>query len=87
VEAINPRLPRLVVFLPAFWLLVPGAVGLVGVTELVSDPAAAGLEDLVQPIASIVAIALEMLCGASATRSLVSTAERLRARRGLTRHG
>jgi uncharacterized membrane protein YjjB (DUF3815 family) len=79
--------PSQVTFLPAFWMLVPGAVGLVGVTELVSDPAAAGLEDLVQPIASIVAIALGVLCGASATRSLVSATGRLRFPGRLTRDG
>jgi uncharacterized membrane protein YjjP (DUF1212 family) len=72
--------PSQVTFLPAFWLLVPGAVGLVGVTEAVSDPAAAGLEELVQPVASIIAIALGVLCGASATRSLSSVAGRLRMR-------
>jgi uncharacterized membrane protein YjjP (DUF1212 family) len=69
--------PSQVTFLPAFWLLVPGAVGLVGVTEVVSDPAAAGLEDLVQPVASIVAIALGVLCGASASRSLASATRRI----------
>ena len=69
--------PSQVTFLPASWLLVPGAVGLVGVTEVVSDPAGAGLEDLLQPVASIVAIALGVRCGASATRSLFSGARRL----------
>jgi uncharacterized membrane protein YjjB (DUF3815 family) len=38
-----------VTFLPAFWLLVPGAVGLVGAAEVLGDPAAAGLEDIVEP--------------------------------------
>ena len=63
--------PSQVTFLPAFWLLVPGAIGLVGVTEVVANPAAAGLEDLVEPLASIVAIALGVLCGASAYRGIV----------------
>jgi uncharacterized membrane protein YjjB (DUF3815 family) len=31
--------PSQVTFLPAFWLLVSGAIGLVGVTEVVGDPA------------------------------------------------
>ena len=30
--------PPQVTFLPAFWLLVPGALGLIGVTEVVGDP-------------------------------------------------
>jgi uncharacterized membrane protein YjjP (DUF1212 family) len=56
--------PAQVTFLPAFWLLVPGAVGLIGVTEAVGNPAA-GAQDLLQPLASIVAIALGVLCGAA----------------------
>jgi uncharacterized membrane protein YjjP (DUF1212 family) len=68
--------PSQVTFLPAFWLLVPGAVGLVGATEVVGDPAAAGLEDIVEPMAAIVAIALGVLCGASATRGLAAAASR-----------
>ena len=37
--------PALVSFLPAFWLLVPGALGLIGVTEYLSDNVTAGLQD------------------------------------------
>jgi uncharacterized membrane protein/uncharacterized membrane protein YjjP (DUF1212 family) len=72
--------PSQVTFLPAFWLLVPGAIGLIGVTEAVGNPAAAGLEDLIDPLASIVAIALGVLCGASMYRGLASTPGRLRRR-------
>ena len=67
-----------VTFLPAFWLLVPGAMGLIGVTEIVGNPATAGLENLIQPVASIVAIALGVLCGASAYRSLAAAVARRR---------
>lgn len=63
--------PSQVTFLPAFWLLVPGAIGLIGVTEAVGNPTSAGFEDLIQPLASIVAIALGVLCGASAYRGLI----------------
>ena len=38
VEAVQPQLPRLVVFLPAFWMLVPGSLGLLSVTELAVGP-------------------------------------------------
>jgi uncharacterized membrane protein YjjP (DUF1212 family) len=60
--------PSQVTFLPAFWLLVPGAIGLIGVTEVFADPATAVLQDLVQPVSSIVAIALGVLCGTTAYR-------------------
>jgi uncharacterized membrane protein/uncharacterized membrane protein YjjP (DUF1212 family) len=62
--------PSQVTFLPAFWLLVPGAIGLIGVTEVVGNPAEAGLDDLIEPVASIIAIALGVLCGASVYRGV-----------------
>jgi uncharacterized membrane protein YjjP (DUF1212 family) len=64
--------PSQVTFLPAFWLLVPGAIGLIGVTEVIGDPASAGIEDLVKPLGSIVSIALGVLCGASIFRGLAA---------------
>jgi uncharacterized membrane protein YjjP (DUF1212 family) len=64
--------PSQVTFLPAFWLLVPGALGLIGVTEIVGDPASAGIEDLVKPLGSIVSIALGVLCGASIFRGVAA---------------
>jgi uncharacterized membrane protein YjjP (DUF1212 family) len=73
--------PSQVTFLPAFWLLVPGAVGLIGVTEIVGSPATAGLQDLVQPLASILAIALGVLCGASVHRGLSASGRLLRPKR------
>jgi uncharacterized membrane protein YjjB (DUF3815 family) len=63
--------PSQVTFLPAFWLLVPGAIGLIGVTEVVGDPGSAGLQSLVQPVAAIVAIALGVLCGTALYRGLL----------------
>lgn len=41
VERVRPQLPRLVVFLPSFWLLVPGSLGLLSVTQLAIDPTSA----------------------------------------------
>jgi uncharacterized membrane protein YjjP (DUF1212 family) len=73
--------PSQVTFLPAFWLLVPGAVGLIGVAEAFGSPADAGLQDLVQPLASILAIALGVLCGASIHRGLTTPARLLRLKR------
>jgi len=62
--------PSQVTFLPAFWLLVPGALGLIGVTEIVGNPATATIADLVKPIGSIVSIALGVLAGVSLYRGL-----------------
>ncbi len=68
--------PSQVTFLPAFWLLVPGAIGLIGVTEVIGNPASAGLQDLVTPLASIVSIALGVLCGVSLSRAAWPSARR-----------
>lgn len=58
--------PAIVTFLPAFWLLVPGALGLVGVTTLF-DGDSAGLATLATTIATMVAIALGVLVGLALT--------------------
>ncbi len=54
--------PAMVSFTPAFWLLVPGALGLVGVTTLL-DGDASGLQTLLTTTATMVAIALGVLVG------------------------
>jgi uncharacterized membrane protein YjjP (DUF1212 family) len=59
-------LPAQVAFLPAFWLLVPGALGLAGVTGLVAlGPGRAA--DLVTTFLTVVAVALGVLVGSSLT--------------------
>lgn len=55
--------PVMVTFLPAFWMLVPGALGLDGVTQLAGTNAAAGLGDFVNALFTIVAIAVGVLVG------------------------
>jgi len=54
----------LVSFTPAFWLLVPGALGLVGVADLLGGDAAASAS-LVATLSTMVAIALGVLAGSS----------------------
>ncbi|MDH2416281.1 threonine/serine exporter family protein [Nocardioides sp. CER19] len=56
--------PVMVTFLPAFWLLVPGALGLQGVTELVGADSAAGLGDFINALMSVAAIAVGVQLGA-----------------------
>lgn len=58
----GPPVP--VTFLPAFWLLVPGALGLEGVTKIVGASEAAGMGDFVNALMTIVAIAAGVVVGA-----------------------
>jgi uncharacterized membrane protein YjjB (DUF3815 family) len=54
----------MVTFLPTFWLLVPGALGLMSVTRMLSDRAA-GIDGLTSAMFAFVSIALGTLMGAS----------------------
>jgi uncharacterized membrane protein YjjB (DUF3815 family) len=60
-------------FLPAFWLLVPGAIGLIGITEIVGENADAGSENFLSALVSVPAIA-------PASSSIVRAAKALGAR-------
>jgi uncharacterized membrane protein YjjP (DUF1212 family) len=60
VERSHAGPPSIVTFLPAFWLLVPGALGLVGVTRIVASDVGSAFE-LVGALESIVTIALGVL--------------------------
>ena len=69
--------PSLVTFLPAFWLLVPGAVGLIGVTEIVGVDQAVGGEDLATALTSIASIALGVLIGSASYRTATAGVRRV----------
>ncbi|MEV6330028.1 threonine/serine exporter family protein [Streptomyces sp. NPDC051909] len=61
--------PDQVVFLPCFWLLVPGAVGLTSVSEIIVEgDTGGGLSSLVDTIVTVAAIALGVLVGAGLQR-------------------
>lgn len=64
--------PAVVTFLPSFWLLVPGALGLLSVTRMLSDRAA-GIDGLVTVMFVITSIALGTLVGASLYRMLTES--------------
>jgi uncharacterized membrane protein YjjP (DUF1212 family) len=65
--------PAMVTFLPGFWLLVPGAASLIGVTELVSTSGEGyGTEDFLAAVEAFVAIALGVLIGAALFDLIVS---------------
>jgi uncharacterized membrane protein YjjB (DUF3815 family) len=74
VERLPSGPPALVTFLPAFWMLVPGALSLMGITEYLSYDAVAGMQDLLGPLGSMIAIALGVLCGYPLYRSLARSA-------------
>ena len=64
-------MPARASFLPGFWLLVPGALGLIGITQYAGDVTAIGSDQLVATVASIFAVATGVLAG---TQLLTSAA-------------
>jgi uncharacterized membrane protein YjjP (DUF1212 family) len=64
--------PAMVTILPSFWLLVPGALGLLSVTRMLSDRAA-GFEGLFTAVFAFVSLALGTLMGASLYKWLTET--------------
>ncbi|MVU79967.1 threonine/serine exporter family protein [Nocardia sp. ET3-3] len=61
--------PTQVVFLPAFWMLVPGGMGLTGVSELVTKNDANGLHVIVNAVLTVLAIAMGVLVGSGVVAS------------------
>ncbi len=75
-ELVHRQLPRLVVFLPSFWLLVPGSLGLIGVSE-VAVAAGGGSTVGLDVLAVILAIAMGLLVGSVVSRSMRVLGRRL----------
>lgn len=65
--------PTQLTFLPAFWLLVPGAAGLVGLTEAVGS--GSSLQGFADALTSIMSIALGVLIGTAVYRFVRHGAE------------
>jgi uncharacterized membrane protein YjjP (DUF1212 family) len=61
--------PTQVMFLPGFWLLVPGAAGLIGVTQIVGASSALGPASFTTTAVTVVAITLGVLLGAAIVRA------------------
>ncbi|MEC3958153.1 threonine/serine exporter family protein [Nocardia sp. CDC153] len=61
--------PTQVVFLPAFWMLVPGGMGLTGVSELVTKNDPNGLHVVVNAVLTVLAIAMGVLVGSGLVAS------------------
>jgi uncharacterized membrane protein YjjB (DUF3815 family) len=74
-------MPARASFVPGFWLLVPGALGLIGITQLAGDITAVGTDQLVATVASIFAVATGVLAGtqlltaAAVTRAWLADAD------------
>jgi uncharacterized membrane protein YjjP (DUF1212 family) len=64
--------PATVTFLPAFWLLVPGALGLLSVTRMLSDRAV-GVDGLITVVFVITSVALGTLVGAAVYKWITET--------------
>ncbi len=84
VEGLRPDLPRLVVFLPAFWLLVPGSLGLVSTTQLAVQTGGSSAA-LTGVLGVVSGIALGLLVGAAIAQSLRRAVRRARRRPLATR--
>lgn len=63
VSRLPDAMPPHASFLPGFWLLVPGALGLIGLAQVAGDVGTEGLQDLANTVVSIFAVAIGVLCG------------------------
>ncbi|MFF2388328.1 threonine/serine exporter ThrE family protein [Agromyces sp. NPDC058104] len=75
IASLRHGAPSQLTFLPGFWLLVPGAAGLVGFTEAMGTTH--GLEDFADALTSIMSIALGVLIGTALYRVVHHGAEEL----------
>jgi uncharacterized membrane protein YjjP (DUF1212 family) len=70
VERFASAMPAHASFLPGFWLLVPGSLGLIGLTRLAGG---GGSQELFVTVGSIFAVALGVLCGTQLLAGAVLT--------------
>lgn len=75
IASLRRGAPMQITFLPAFWLLVPGAAGLVGLTEAVATDG--GLADFMAALLSVMSIALGVLIGTALYRVMHHGAEEI----------
>ena len=71
-------MPVYAVFLPGFWLLVPGSLGLIGLTTVLAIPESTSVEDILAIVASIASVALGVLCGVELHAWFASAGSRVR---------
>lgn len=75
IASLRRGAPSQLTFLPAFWLLVPGAAGLVGLTEAVATDG--GIVDFAAALVSVMSIALGVLIGTALYRAVHHGAEEI----------
>lgn len=68
--------PKLVTFLPGFWLLVPGATALIGVTGI-AGASRNGAEAFATALVTVLSISLGVLIGTAAYRTFDASAQRV----------
>lgn len=73
VSRLPSAMPPHASFLPGFWLLVPGALGLIGLTQFANDVKVGATPDLFSTVSSIFAVALGVLCGSQLLAWAVAT--------------
>lgn len=75
IEATRANIPRLITFLPGFWLLVPGTLGLMGITTL---GVGTGQANAVMGVITVItSIALGLLVGSALALPLRRLARRM----------
>ncbi|KQQ93377.1 hypothetical protein ASF62_16965 [Leifsonia sp. Leaf325] len=67
IDSLRHGAPSQITFLPAFWLLVPGAAGLIGLTEVFG--AGQSAQDLTSALSTVISIALGVLIGTAVYRT------------------
>jgi uncharacterized membrane protein YjjP (DUF1212 family) len=82
VARMPSAMPAYASFLPGFWLLVPGAMSLIGLTRFAGNAGAVGSDDFLAAIGSIVGVALGVLCGTQLEEWITVGGRRVR-RRGV----
>ena len=73
LEALAPDYPSIVVFRPAYWLLVPGSFGLVALTSADADP-------IVTTFGTVIALTIGTQVGAIVAEGAAATVRTLHAR-------
>jgi uncharacterized membrane protein YjjP (DUF1212 family) len=81
VARLPSTMPMYATFLPGFWLLVPGSLGLIGLTTIVAGSATAAAGDILTILGSIASVALGVLVGVELYRWFTSAERRARSLR------